>query len=1049
MAGSVIAGLITGATTAIVSSITFGKFLAVFAVSAGLSAISKALAPKPEIDDLRGITVNKRDPISAKRLIYGKTRVGGTLVMMGSSGTNNENLTLVIAVAGHRVNAFKQVYLNDELAWDADQTPNYQGVYYTNPSDPTAIPPVELEFIVGSDTNITSSLATAGISGYTSSHKMNGNAAIVIKLNYNPEVYTSGIPNVSAVIEGNRVYDPRQNEYSPYYDSSIGSGHRPNGTWTELGYTSNPALILLDYIRDEKYGLGEDISNIDQQSFVDAADICDESVAKAGGGTQLRYTCDGVLDTSKSIKANIEDILTSMLGTLTIVGGKYVLNAYAYKTPSLDIDESDLISPISVTTKQSRRNLYNAVKGTFISADDNYIPADYPAQTSSTYANDDGETIYLDMTLPMTNDHIRAQRIARLVMLKSRLQTTVSMTVNLKGLQVQVGDNIRLTNARLGYSNKIFEVTNFNLLPDPEKGLAVQIEAIENDSAAYVWNTSDQRDFTVGGTVSLYSGRTASPVTGLTLSAIGSVNDDGSVTPAIEVSFTDPADAYTEMYEIHWRNATDSGNYKKTTTLSSPHVITGVRPNKSYEIKVFAINERNVRSAATTATVTTPSDFIPNVPSFYRITKTDANAPTTAEFNSAAGRTPKNNDIVLTTNSTTTPATAYAWNYDASTSAWVRDDNLLTGDLIIDGTIGTANIANAAITDALIANLSADKINAGTLSADRINIDGVTLDTDGSGTLIIKDGGVSATQIAATSITTAKIVNDAVTNALIATDAVNQDSIAANSVTATEIATNTITANEIAAATITGAQIAADTIAVNKLTGDVNEIYPLMLSPIQSLTTTAWNSPVFSLHAPALVSKKPKIDARIDLTISNGSSTDRVMTFDVNIQIKSKGGSAVQIGATGGVTVTFQTNLRTTLYVSGDHTNNMDYVGAVANNSSGTNFGTITGMYYDAPNNRTYVDVDHSSASFTNGSTLYWHPFAWTSAGTWTDVSTKENVKVFSPAYNSIHFVESINVMSVATNTATDFRVRASVSATYTMVTGQIKRLTGTLELIS
>ena len=1313
MAISAIAGLASVGSAMITAgkfAIGFGKAFQAFAIGATLSAVSRALAPKPDQQNLQGTTDNIKSPISAKKLIYGKTRVGGTLVMMGSDGTDNKYLTLVVAIAGHRVNAFKEVYLNDEKIWDADATPNYQGIYYTNPSDPTADPLASLEFIVGSDTNIVSSLCTNHIQGYTNAHTMNGNAAIVARLRYDPEVYTQGIPKITCVVEGNRVYDPRQDEYSPYYDSSIGSGHRSNGAWNELGYTSNPALILLDYIRDEKYGLGESISNIDLQSFVDAADVCDEDVNLDGGGTQKRYTCDGVLDTSRSIRANIEDILSTMIGTLTLVGGKYVLNAYEYRTPSLDINESHLIEPLTVVTKNSRRNTYNAVKGMFSSSEDNYIPTDYPAQISTQYAQDDGETIYLDMSLPLTTDNIRAQRIARLTMLKSRLQTSVSMTLNLTGLKVQVGDNIRLSNTRLGYSNKIFEVISFNLIPDADKGLAVQIDAIENDVAAYTWNTSDEIDFTTGGTVSLYDGRTAEPVTALTLDAISDVNTDGSVSPAIGVSWTNPDDAFTDRYEITWQNTTDSNQPQyKQTTLGSPFIITPVAPGKSYTIYVYAINERGVRSTGVNASVTSTTDFVPGVPSLYRIEKTDANAPTAQEFSTQSSRDPKDNDVVITTDTSTTPYSTHVWMYDSATNSWVANDDFITGDLIIDGTVATAQIADLAVTDAKINTLSADKltagtidasvitvsnldasnistgtldasvvtvsnldagnINTGTLSADQIQVDGVTLDSNAAGDLIVKAGGISTSQLAllaveasniaddaieaakiadeavenakiavdaiqgdviaasaitdvklatnavtedkinALAVTTAKIADDAISNAKIADNAVENaqiavdaiqgdviaasaitttkiddaaittakidagavtaneiagntitaneiagntitaseiaggtitaneiagntitaneiagntitaseisgntitaaeiasDTITANeidseTITASEIATdaitavkinagavttakldagavttakldalavtaekiagNTITANEIAGLTITGAEIAgntitggkiaADTIAVSNLTGDVSEVFPVMFYLNDTLTTTQQYTSEFTLHAPDLVAKKPKIALRIDYNVGNPTTNSVVQTFLVDIQIKAKTASAVQIGATNGVTLSFSQTQNQEIYISGDYTDQIDYVGGVSDSSSGTQVGQVVGIRYDVANDRTYITYQYSSNFITTGDTLYYHPYAWAAAGTFKKLVEKEHMDVFAARYATTKVSEYFPCMLAATDTATTFRIAYETGYIHSGVTPRITRATGTLELIA
>ena len=72
--------------------------------------------------------------------------------------------------------------------------------------------------------------------------------------------------------------------------------------------------MLRDYLTDTKYGLGESTANI--ASINTALGVCDEAVALAAGGTQPRYTMDGVIDTANSIKANIENMVGAMIGRL-------------------------------------------------------------------------------------------------------------------------------------------------------------------------------------------------------------------------------------------------------------------------------------------------------------------------------------------------------------------------------------------------------------------------------------------------------------------------------------------------------------------------------------------------------------------------------------------------------------------------------------------------------------------------------------------------------------------------------------------------------------
>ena len=155
-------------------------------------------------------------------------------------------------------------------------------------------------------------------------------------------------------------------------------------------------------MRDAKYGLGEIDDNILISSVVTAKGVCDQAVQikpASDNVFQPRYTINGVVDTVGTLKSNIEIITGSMAGRLVYSGGKFEIHAGQYVAPAFTVDASQIVGDITVQTKQSRRNVFNGVKGVFLSEDDNYVLADYPAQISSTFAAQDGDPIYLDLSL--------------------------------------------------------------------------------------------------------------------------------------------------------------------------------------------------------------------------------------------------------------------------------------------------------------------------------------------------------------------------------------------------------------------------------------------------------------------------------------------------------------------------------------------------------------------------------------------------------------------------------------------------------------------------
>ena len=588
MAVTVLAGVASalGAAAAQIGAAGFFATLfstagaAAFAIGAGLSLVSRALAPKPSLgNQMRGITTTTREPAGSRKLVYGQMRVGGQVVFIDHSGTDNAYLHMVIVFASHEIESFEEFWFNDKKVYENNAVV----------SDWSSV--ATITKFDGSQTTADSTLVSAS-SNWTNDHILNGMAYAHFKLEWDQDKFPQGVPNITAVIKGKKVYDPRDTNQSAS-DSS---------TWT---YSTNPALCLRDYLVDEKYGLAEDRTLIDETVLDATADLCDET--QEGGvdiysvSGQKRYTLNGVIDTRNSIKDNIEQLLSAMGGRLTFSGGKYFIEGAEYKTPTVTFDESVVISEMQTQTKQSRRGIYNGVKGIFVSEEKNWKVLDYPAQISSTYATEDGDPIYLDMPLPFVTNNLQAQLLAKIALLKSRQQTTLTMTVNLTGLKLKVGDTVMVTNSRLGYSSKVFEVIDYTLANSPGGEIGVQLQLLETASAVYDWTSSDEEDFLQGGELDLYDGRTVDNVTSLTATEIGLRGPDGGVSSSIELSWIAPDDAFVEYYTVRY-NKNGTTDYFEIETRETNLLISGLDVTSNYDFRVQAQNLLGVRSSGTSIT---------------------------------------------------------------------------------------------------------------------------------------------------------------------------------------------------------------------------------------------------------------------------------------------------------------------------------------------------------------------------------------------------------------------------------------------------------------
>ncbi len=193
-------------------------------------------------------------------------------------------------------------------------------------------------------------------------------------------------------MKGKKVYDPR----------------------TALtAWSDNAALCIRDYL-SEDYGFGCEADEINDSYFIAAANACDESVTLSTGGTQPRYTCNGVVDTASVPLDNLTQLVSSLAGAVTYVQGQFRAHAGAYDSPTDDIPTSMLAGGVKLRAPHAAQELFNAVKGTYVDPGKSWQPTDFPPVTNDTYEDqDNGEQIFKDVELPFTTHPERARASRR------------------------------------------------------------------------------------------------------------------------------------------------------------------------------------------------------------------------------------------------------------------------------------------------------------------------------------------------------------------------------------------------------------------------------------------------------------------------------------------------------------------------------------------------------------------------------------------------------------------------------------------------------------
>ncbi len=519
---------------------------------------SQALTPKPrapEVSDLgsfqRDNLVTVRQSAAARSIIFGRTRAGGYITFIHTTGTDRSKLHLVITVAGHPVRGFDALIFDDEvvpLDGSGNATGNYAGfvkcVYGTGTT--------------AGDAAFNAALIAAVPDKWTSDHRQSGCAKVYLELTYNSDKFSGGIPNITFILAGySQITDPRV----------AGS---PSG----VAWTDNAALCIAQYFRDTGRGLGYTDAFVDETTVIAAANACDEMVARkpavvgftsdaaglitlsarsaalrtgtrftlAGSGSpdsdglsgytahtnyfweeitpdtgyacttlansraqvrvnpgvtnsgtlvvnaEPRYTCNGVIETEEEPSQVIPRLLSAMAGRKSEPAGRLSLFAGVWVAPTISFNEDDLDGSLTSQFRRSFRDIYNGVKGVFINPDDLYQPTDFPPISGAGYILEDGERIWRDAELRFTNSPSAAQRICKIDLERIRRHIATSVPLNLRGVKIRAGENFSFTNEKRGWNDKAFYCAQWGLaMIQDERGLRLGVRATGEETDANVF----------------------------------------------------------------------------------------------------------------------------------------------------------------------------------------------------------------------------------------------------------------------------------------------------------------------------------------------------------------------------------------------------------------------------------------------------------------------------------------------------------------------------------------------------------------------------------
>lgn len=474
-----LAPLISFLATPVIGGLTIGGLATTVALSGASYVLNKALAPKLRgagIDEGQKATIQQAVP--SQRLIYGKALVGGPIFFYECKPPY---LYVGIVLASHEIDSVEKIYINGkEVNFASNGEATSQN--FVNGATPYVYQSVRL----GTASQAIDPILAADFTELPSTYRQRGHATIVLKCYYGTNAtdherfWGSGPPQFLFLVKGMKVFDPRA-ATQEIDDSS---------TWA---WSDGASLCLAHYLTFAK-GCACSWDAINLDALASAADDDDQIVPLASGGGERRYTINGVVDLASDPSEVVLNMLSANMGDLIWSEGVYSILSGVPRDAVWTLNDESARGDMSVRMHRDRSGLVNVVRTVFAAPDREYQTVNGPVLRNSDYITADGQEHEATITLPFTASHTAAQRIAKIVMERSRFGRLIVRRESIEALRCSAGDVI---NIDVGFMEILGGTFKLNSLKLDHESFEVEIEAEEYARSIYDWALADEQDFTI------------------------------------------------------------------------------------------------------------------------------------------------------------------------------------------------------------------------------------------------------------------------------------------------------------------------------------------------------------------------------------------------------------------------------------------------------------------------------------------------------------------------------------------------------------------------
>ena len=417
-----------------------------------------------------------------------------------------------------------------------------------------------------------------------------------------------GEPNITAEIQGLKVWDPRTHLNSP----------------TVKAWSDNPALCLLDYLLAD-YGRALSVNDVDIPSFIAAANSCDtmvdlpdeptaqESISiydpetgtmisiPVGGffpgyrngqpaNSRKRYTTNIVLESDNSTIDNCQELLKTMKGSLPFINGKYRLMMEEEGISVMSFSNDNIIGGVNLGWADRSKRL-NRATIKFPNENKGYQDdtVSWPAAGSALHqayvSADNDDELHSEFELIGVTDMYQARDMAEFAVRDSRSQEYITFKTQPQAMALDVGDVITVSNDALDIVNKLYRVRETSMNAD----LTVTVKGQIYDATIYPWSVGDEdaEAAALNMTPSLFDQPAA--MVNVAATTATRLNDDGTAHTDATVTWDElpTGTSAVECIEVGYKlNAESVYTWAILPADTESHTITGLQDVQLYNIAV-------------------------------------------------------------------------------------------------------------------------------------------------------------------------------------------------------------------------------------------------------------------------------------------------------------------------------------------------------------------------------------------------------------------------------------------------------------------------------